>query len=252
MRKDNFIQVSMLAGFLAILLWWEIGGRNSLTGTGRWGVPSTILGIIAAWVYEGDIWIHVWSTLSVAVIGLALGSILGIGLAFLFYSVHALGSTLTPVMAWLNSLPRILLVPIFIAALGIGITAKLAMVVTMTLFLFFFNVINGLNNIDERIMLNARLLGAKGIQVFHHVHLPLLGSWIIASMRTALGFAFIGAIISEYFGAATGLGYVVDLAYGNDRYDQAVSGLLVIFIVVGMLDFLVRKLERRWFYSSNP
>ena len=69
----------------------------------------------------------------------------------------------------------------------------------------------------------------------------------MTSLRPAIGFAFIGAVISEYMGASSGMGYVVDLAYGQDKYDKALAGILVILLLAGVLDMLIRKIERRWF-----
>ena len=230
----------LLATVAAALVMWEIGAPSI------WGSPTRIIAIIWRWCVTGHIWPHAWSTVSVAVAGLVLGACVGVLLAYVAYIAREVGVILVPLMAWLNALPRILLVPLFIALIGIGLEAKLLMVVAMTTFPFFFNVLNGLRSINPRIVANAVLLGASKGDVMRYVHLPLLGNWVVASLRTALGFSMIGAVISEYMGAVSGLGYVVDMAYGLKRYDEAVAGLLVIFLVVGALDVGVRRIERAW------
>jgi NitT/TauT family transport system permease protein len=251
MKSKTIIQASLLSLSFAVLVVWEMAGFYSSAFTERWGYPSEILGTIAKWLISGYIWIHIWSTLSIALVGLALGLITGIISAFVLHSIKPLDVVLTPLLVWLNSLPRILLVPIFIASLGIGLTAKLMMVVAMTFFPFFFNVLAGLKSIDERIITNARLLGANRKQLLRHVYSALLGTWIIAVLRPSLGFALIGAIISEYFGATSGIGYVIDLAYGQDRYDEALAGLILVFCIAALLDTLTQRIENRWLGEST-
>jgi NitT/TauT family transport system permease protein len=227
----------------AALVTWEIFGKDQEL---RWGTPSGIFSHIANWAVTGVLWRHAWATVGVALAGLGLGLVSGALAAYLCFAVPPLGASLIALMAWMNALPRILLVPLFISVLGIGLSAKLTMVVAMTIFPFFFNILNGLQNVDRRTVANAKLLGASPVSLVRHVYLPLLAGWVIAGLRTALGLAMIGAVISEYMGSVSGLGYLVDIAYGAKRYDQAVAGLVVIFLVVGALDLLVQILERRW------
>ena len=230
-----------------------MAGAYSCGFTLRWGYPSRILTTLIRWMISGYIWPHLFSTLWITLVGMILGLLSGVALAFVFYLIPPLDRVLTPSMAWLNSLPRILLVPIFIAALGIGLPARLMMVVVMTIFLFFFNVLTGLKLIDHRVIINARLLGAGPSQLFQYVYLPLLGAWLVAVLRPALGFALIGAIISEYFGSTSGIGYVIDIAYGSNRFDEAVAGLLIIFVAAGLLETLTRKVEVKWLnIPANP
>ena len=229
------------------VIFWQIKAGDADPLTMRWGSPASIASTLLYWFKTGDIWPHILSTVSVAGFGLFIGAVAGITLGYVFHSVNVMREILAPPMTWLNSLPRILLVPIFIAGLGIGSSAKIAMVVAMTIFIFFFNILNGLDSVDERVMQNARMLGAGRFDLFRHIQLPYLATWIVASLRPAIGFAFIGAVISEYMGAASGMGYVVDLAYGQDRYDMAVAGILVIFVLAGLIDSGSRFLEKLWF-----
>jgi NitT/TauT family transport system permease protein len=251
MRADTAIRLCLLSAIFIILVVWEIAGSAMSLFTLKWGYPSDILDTVARWMISGYIWPHLFATLGITVAGMLLGLLIGITLAFTFYLTPSLDAVLTPVLAWLNSLPRILLVPVFIASFGIGMSARLAMVVVMTVFLFFFNVLTGLKSIDPRLILNARLLGAGTRQLMKHVYLPLVGAWLISVLRPALGFALIGAIISEYFGSTYGIGYVVDLAYGRNRFNEAVAGLLIILVAAGLLDTLTRKMEVRWFGVST-
>ena len=248
-QKALLGRVIILVLFTAPIFVWQLKAGGSEMISNRWGTPSSIIRTVLRWFESGEIWPHIVSTLGIAIAGLVIGGLGGILLGYLFHSNKVLRQSLEPLMVWLNSLPRILLVPIFIAAFGIGVLGKLLMVVAMTVFLFFFNVLNGLDSVNEKLIQNARILGAGNRQLFLHVQLPHLFDWILAGLRPAIGFAFIGAIISEYMGATEGMGYLVDLAYGQDRYDEAVAGILVILILAGLIDLVTRYAERRWRFS---
>jgi NitT/TauT family transport system permease protein len=241
MIPTRLIQFACLASAVFALVRWE--NRP----VGRWGTPSSILGTLVGWTINGSLWEHVSATVGVAMFGLALGSAIGVGVGVLLYCYPRATAPLIPVLVALNAMPRILLVPIFIAWLGIGLHAKLAMVVGMTLFIYCFNTIEGLSSINPRLIANARLLGATRWAVLMHVHLPILGKWLMTATRSAIGLAFIGAVISEYFGARAGLGYLIDIAYGQNRYGEALAGLLATFLVVAMIDMVVRWIERLLF-----
>jgi NitT/TauT family transport system permease protein len=252
-RPHSFFIAKLIVVLLVVtpVALWQIQSGDTDPLKLRWGTPESIASTLVDWFATGDIWEHILSTVSIAVLGLLIGAVIGIAFGYVLHSVVMLRATLVPIMTWLNSLPRILLVPIFIAGLGIGPPAKLVMVVAMTLFIFFFNVLNGLDSVDERIMENARILGAKRYELFKHVQFPFLVTWIVAGLRPAIGFAFIGAVISEYMGATSGMGYVVDLAYGQDRYDMALAGILVILVLAGFIDTFTRVIESWWFNSGG-
>ncbi len=237
------------SAILALTIVWQL--TATLGERSRWGTPGSVFRTIVDWLLTGAIWPHLLSTVGIALAGLFIGGIFGLLLASACWVYPSFAAVGVPIMGLVNSLPRILLVPIFIAFLGIGLVAKLTMVVTMTVFIFFFNTYTGLANIDPRLIANARLMGANRVQTIEAVYIPLVFEWVTAGMRSAVGLAFIGAVIAEYFGSTSGLGYIVDLSYGMNRYDQAVAGLILIFLTVGIIDWGIRRLEQRWLAMSQ-
>ncbi len=241
---SDIIRIALIVILIAVSLAWELSYPHLDAAAQRWGSPSRILGILAEWFLSGYIFEHLSPTLAVTTVGLLIGAVAGSVLAYTFHAIRALDSSLTPVMVWLNALPRIVLVPLFIALLGIGAISKVLMVVAMTVFIFFFSVREGLRSVDPRVIRNAKLLGAGSRELVAHVYVPYVLTWLTAALRPGVGFAMIGAIISEYMGSTAGLGYVIDLAYGNDDYARVVAGLLVTGVVAGLLDTCARGIQR--------
>ena len=118
-------------------------------------------------------------------------------------------AVLDPFIKAMNSIPRVILAPIFTLWFGLGMASKVALGVTLVFFVAFFNTYQGIKEVDPVVLANARMLGASGSQLLRHVYLPSAASWIFSSLRTSIGFAVIGAVVGEYMGAAKGLGYLI-------------------------------------------
>ena len=59
------------------------------------------------------------------------------------------------------------------------------------------------------VLSNARMLGASPAQLLRSVYLPSAMSWVFSSLHTAVGMAFVGAVVGEYLGSARGVGYLI-------------------------------------------
>jgi ABC-type nitrate/sulfonate/bicarbonate transport system permease component len=68
---------------------------------------------------------------------------------------------LEPYIKALNSMPRIILAPIFSVWFGLGIASKVALGVTLVFFIVFFNVYQGVKEVSPVVLANARMLGAS-------------------------------------------------------------------------------------------
>ena len=65
-----------------------------------------------------------------------------------------------PYIKALNSMPRVILAPIFAVWFGLGIASKVALGVTLVFFIVFFNVYQGVKEVSPVVLANARMLGA--------------------------------------------------------------------------------------------
>ena len=69
--------------------------------------------------------------------------------------------SLDPYIKALNSMPRVILAPIFAVWFGLGIASKVALGVTLVFFIVFFNVYQGVKEVSPVVLANARMLGAS-------------------------------------------------------------------------------------------
>src|SRR5699024_7484724 len=139
-----------------------------------------------------------------------------------------------------NSIPRVILAPIFTLWFGLGILSKVALGVTLVYFIAFFNVYQGIKEVNPVILANARMLGAGKRHLLQHVYLPSATTWILSSLRVSIGFAVIGAVVGEYLGSASGIGYIIAHAQGGFDTVGVFAGMMGLGIFVRVWDFAVR------------
>ena len=152
---------------------------------------------------------------------------------------------LEPYIKAMNSMPRIILAPIFAVWFGLGIASKVALGVTLVFFIVFFNVYQGVKEVSPVILANARMLGASPRQLLRHVYLPSATSWVFSSLHTSVGLAFVGAVVGEYLGSASGVGYLIHQAEGVFDINTVMAGILVLTGFALALDGAVGWIETR-------
>ena len=210
------------------------------------GEPVKILGRIWTWfVAEADIYRHLWVTLIETLLAFGIGSVLGL-LCGLWLALSPMASAiLEPYIKAANSMPRIILAPIFAVWFGLGIASKVALGVTLVFFIVFFNVYQGVKEVSPVVLANARMLGANRKQLLRHVYLPSATSWVFSSLHTSVGLAFVGAVVGEYLGSSQGVGYLILQAEGTFDINTVMAGILVLTAFALVLDAAVGKVEKR-------
>jgi NitT/TauT family transport system permease protein len=253
MRKasaDAKISGTTLAFCQALLLFALFGVWYVLTETGVlapffFGKPLRVLHVIWEWFSSGKIYPHLAITLLETILAFAAGSLLGLGIG-LWLALSPLASALAdPYIKAMNAMPRVILAPIFAVWFGLGVTSKVALGVTLVFFVVFFNVFQGVREVSPVVLANARMLGASKRQLLRHIYLPSAMSWVFSSLHTAVGMAFVGAVVGEYLGSAKGVGYLILQAEGVFDIDTVIAGIFVLTVFALLLDFIVSRIESR-------
>jgi NitT/TauT family transport system permease protein len=214
------------------------------------GEPIRIFGRIWDWfVRDADIYGHLWVTLLETVLAFALGTIAGLVIGMWLALSPIAAAILDPYIKALNSMPRVILAPIFAVWFGLGVASKVALGFTLVFFIVFFNVYQGVKEVSPTVLANARMLGAGRNQLLRHVYLPSATSWVFSSLHTSVGLAFVGAVVGEYLGSSRGVGYLILQAEGTFDINTVMAGILVLTAFALVLDWVVGRAEAhlmRW------
>ena len=210
------------------------------------GEPAKVGARIWRWfVTDADIYRHLGITLLETLLAFGVGALLGLASGLWLALAPMASAILEPYIKALNSMPRIILAPIFAVWFGLGVASKVALGVTLVFFIVFFNVYQGVKEVSPVVLANARMLGASQRQLLRHVYLPSATSWVFSSLHTSVGLAFVGAVVGEYLGSAMGVGYLIHQAEGVFDINTVMAGIAVLTAFALALDALVGQLERR-------
>jgi len=210
------------------------------------GEPLKIFDRIWQWfIGHADIYGHLWITLVETVLAFAIGTVLGLGFGLWLALSPLAGAIADPYIKALNSMPRVILAPIFAVWFGLGVASKGALGVTLVFFIVFFNVYQGVKEVSPVVLANARMLGASQRDLLRHVYLPSATSWVFSSLHTSVGLAFVGAVVGEYLGSSRGVGYLILQAEGAFDINTVMAGILVLTAFALALDAGVGRIERR-------
>jgi NitT/TauT family transport system permease protein len=240
--KLRIYQVLLLVG---VFLVWYVLTETEILPPFFFGKPLVVFEKMWEWFASGKIYSHLWITLVETALAFAVGTLLGLAIGLWLALSPTASALLDPYIKALNSMPRVILAPIFAVWFGLGIWSKVALGVTLVFFIVFFNVYQGVKEVSPVVLANARMLGASSRDLLRTVYLPSATSWVFSSLHTSVGMAFVGAVVGEYLGSAAGVGYLILQAEAVFDINTVFAGILVLTAFALALDASVTLAERR-------
>jgi len=221
---------------------WELIIRVFDVPTYIWSSPS----IIAKTIQEefSDLMGHAWVTLSEALVGFFFAVVLGLAFGFLVHFSTIARRGLYPLLIASQSIPTVVLAPVFVLVLGFGIWPKVAVVALFCFFPIVVGTIDGLMGVDREYVRMMLTLDATRMGIFRRVEFPSALPQIFTGVRVGATYAAIGAVFGEWAGSQAGLGWQMLQAKG--RLDTALVFADIVFITVMALGLfgLVSLVER--------
>jgi NitT/TauT family transport system permease protein len=188
LHDPRYAWVRQLAAFTVLLAVWEAAGRAGMLNPLYAPMPSRVGAALAELFSDGRIWPHLEATFTAALGGLALGIAAGVLLGVAAALVRIFAELLEPVMTVLNAVPRVILAPLFVIWLGVGLASKVALSFILVAVLVFFTVFTGIRQVDRRLVERVLTLGGDRWALVRHVYLPSVASWVLGSLKVAVGF----------------------------------------------------------------
>ena len=231
---------------LVLLLAWEVAAATVTTPF--WiSQPSRVFDRLVSLATSGLLLWHVWATLQAALLGLALGGVVGVALGLLLGAYPRVAAVVDPLLMGLNSLPRVALAPLFIIWFGIGLPSKVVLAFSLVVFPVLINAYQGVRGVDQTLVDMLRTMQASPWQIARRVTIPSTLPWIFAGLRIGLGMALIGAVVGELVGSNRGVGYYVESAAANFDTTGVFAGLVILMVLTIALSELMKLVEARLF-----
>jgi NitT/TauT family transport system permease protein len=178
------------------------------------------------------------------VLGFAFSVLIGVPIAVALTSSKTIERAFYPLIVASQAVPKVSVAPLFLIWLGYGLRPKIVIVILVTFFPIVINSVVGLKSLSVQMHNLARSMGSTSWQIFWRFQLPNALPGIFAGLKVASVLAIIGAIVAEFVGADTGLGYVIMVATGNIDIARQFSAI-VLLSAIGIGFFaVIERIER--------
>ena len=194
---------------------------------------------------------HAFTTASEIVCGLTLGTVLGFAVACLIGDSKKLTQITMPALIISQALPVFAIAPILMLWLGYGFASKLAMTTLIVFFPVTASTLAGFRAMSRSWELTFQTLRPKRLQLFWFVRLPLAIPYALSGVRVAASVAPIGAVVGEWVGSSSGLGYLMMHANGRGQTDLMFAALIVLCVEALFIWSLVNRLANRFDQNSH-
>ncbi len=226
-------------------LWWAL---QHGFGVPPYLLPSPPAVLRALWTQRGVLSAGALATLAETLLGLALGAAFGMAAALLMALSAELRRWLLPVLLLSQAVPVFALAPLLVLWLGFGIASKAAMAAAVIFFPVTAAFHDGLRRVPQGMLDLAHSMGAAPWRVLLLVRVPAALPLLGAGLRVAACWAPMGAVIGEWMGASSGLGYVMLNANARVRTDLVFAALLLLSLMTVALWWAMDRALRRLLY----
>lgn len=242
------IQVVLLIGFFAL---WEVLANNNVISTFLFSKPSDIYKLFISYIASGTLMKHVWISVYETVLGLIIGSTLGILIAIILWWSDTLAKILDPFLVVLNALPKTALAPIIIVWVGAGIEGIVVTAVAIAIVITILSAYNYFKNMDEEKIKMLKSFGATKSQILFKLILPGNIGNLINLTKINIGMAWVGVIVGEFLVSRYGIGYLI--VYGSQvfKLDVVMMGVFVLAVCAWGMYEIVNLVEKFYYYRQR-
>lgn len=184
-------------------------------------------------------------TVTEALVGYALGALIGIGGAIWVTMVPRVRGAVLPAATAFNSVPVIAWSPLVLLWFGMGMSSKYVMVALAIAFTLFLSTLSGLDRVDRRSVDLMRSFGASRLAILWRLRLPTALPLMFAGLRVATARSVLIAVVTEMLGAQAGLGLLIYQAVVQVDFVQVCAAVFVASAASLLFFGIVSFIERR-------
>ena len=146
------------------------------------------------------LWPHILQTLATTMIGFVLGVGLGVVLGAVIGVSKTAYDTAYPLLVGFSSIPKVAVVPIFVLWFGSGSVPAVLTALSICFFPIVVNIATGLATTEPELEDVLKALGASKFDILWNVGLPRTMPFFFASLKVAISYAFVGAVLQRAAG----------------------------------------------------
>jgi ABC-type nitrate/sulfonate/bicarbonate transport system permease component len=253
MHDTHMRKIKNTAGsiFPSIILAALIGAWQFVVDTGliqRSILPSPVDTLKAAIYTFPNLIGHIAVTLSESVTGFILAIVLSLAISAAVDASEFLRKAVYPLLIISQTVPIILLAPLFAMWFGFGQLPKIVVVIIVCFFPIALSLIEGFQSVDRDMINMFKSMGASGFKIFRILKLPASAPHFFSGLKIAATYSIMAAIIGEWMSGSKGIGVYMIRVKHSFAYDKVFAVILII-VVLSILVFNIISVIQ---YISMP
>jgi ABC-type nitrate/sulfonate/bicarbonate transport system permease component len=200
------------------------------------------------------LWTNFLVTAKEVLLGILVAAIAGAVLAVAIHFSATLRRAMYPLLVASQAVPVPVLAPMLVFWLGFGLLPKLVVVALVSFFSVVVTTLAGLAAVDPDLIKLMRTFDASRPRTFWHVELPSALPGVFSGAKIAVAVSVIGAVLAEYTGSNSGLGYVILISEPQLLVARAVAAVVILSLFAIALFSLLALAERLalpWVYRPS-
>ncbi|HLI20589.1 MAG TPA: ABC transporter permease [Stellaceae bacterium] len=231
---------------VVLIALWEIGSRAGILPEDTMSRPSDIA--VAGWdaLLDGSLLIATVQTFQTALLGLAIGSSIGIVLGAFVGLSPILEGIIGPTLDTVRPIPAVALIPLALLIYGFGVRMEVLVITYATVWPVLIVTISAVRGIEPRLLEVARTLEMPTLSRMRRIVLPAALARIAVGIRVSAGVALVVAVTVEIVLNPQGLGYGMIIAAQSLRPELMWAELLWVGLAGWAFNGLLSLIDRRW------
>lgn len=238
MKKKQIAKAAPALVILGLLFFWELAVQIAEIPLYVLPAPSDMFRTfgkeLPTLLYHGGV------TVMEALAGMGISFFLGILIGILIDAMPVFRKCIYPILVVTQTVPVIVLAPIFIIYMGFGYAPKILTVVLMCFFPIVVSFSDGLGEMDQGCLNLVKTYGGSRLQVYRIVKIPAAMISLISGLKVAATYSISGAVVGEWIASQSGLGYYLIRAKNAYMLDKVFACVLMIILLSLMMNGLVK------------
>ena len=183
-------------------------------------------------------------------LGFALAGVIGIGLGVLVGNSAYAAALLAPLMRFVRSTPAVAFIPAAILVAGVGVTAKLLIVVFAGVWPVLLNTAGATSHVIPQYRDTATAVGLGKRELITRVIVPTVSPAIVTGLRVSMSLTLAVTIGVDLLIGSAGLGALIARYQAVGQLTSAYAGILWAGLLGAALNVVLIAIERRLLFWS--
>jgi len=241
-RVLNAAWVRPFLFLIFIVVAWDLTIRIFAIPAYQIPAPADVVAVL--WSDWPELLRQAWPTTYATIYGFLLSAAFGIPVAMLIAGSKTVEAYIYPLLVFSQSVPKVAIAPLFVVWFGFGIIPKVISAFLLGFFPVVVSAVQGFKSVDPDMVDLARAMQGSRFHVFRAVNLPHAMPAIFSGLKVSVTLAVVGAVVGEFVGSNSGIGYVMQRSIGTFDLPTMFAALVILALLGVILFWIVDRVEK--------